>query len=235
MGKIGLSDWFSILKFSGLHILFFLQFLAFWSIGQDKIYFINNTVTEASVLNSDSTVISYKKFNNPEGPVFYSEKKEIAVIEFADGRYKTFKRKGQMGFSFDSIYTKRKIFSVRLSPVITNGIGVQYEKISENGNWSFRVPVNWDFISSDLFIALGSAFYLKGQEKYGVFGALDVFTSITDKKSGVSINTGFRANWNQKFSFAIEIGAALIIKKAVIFDVEYPGILTPGIFLSYRI
>lgn len=202
-------------------------------ISQDKIYFLDGKKEEIYIQSIDTDSVKYKKYNNPEGPVYITTKKEIAVIEYSNGEYLIFKRTGILGFSYDTVYTNRNILSAVISPLLLSA-GLSYERIISDGNWGIRSPLVIGNSYAPVFAGLGCAYYPKGQEKYTLYLSGDFFYSFPYVFSGIAFSTGFRANWNQKFAITLEIGGSLIIKNKEIVEILFPGILTPAINFSYR-
>lgn len=216
-----------------IRILLLSLIIPITGISQDKIYFLDGKKEETYIQSIDADSVKYKKYNNPGGPVYITAKKEIAVIEYADGEYLIFKRTGILGFSYDTVFTKKNILSAAISPLLLS-VGLSYERIISGGNWGVRVPMVFGNFYSPLFAGLGLAYYPKGQEKYTLYLSGDFFYSFPYVFSGIAFSTGFRANWNQKFAITLEIGGNLIIKNKEIVEILFPGILTPALNFSYR-
>ena len=63
------------------------------SFAQDIISMKNGTREEANVLEIDETTVSYKKFNNPEGPTYTAKKESISEITYKNGTKENFENK----------------------------------------------------------------------------------------------------------------------------------------------
>lgn len=64
---------------------------AHYAISQDVIFFHDSDSIVAKVLTVGTTEISYQKWSNLEGPVYYISTSKIATIRYANGSYDSFK------------------------------------------------------------------------------------------------------------------------------------------------
>lgn len=74
--------------------IFFLLFVLFGMnhvFSQDTIRFLNNTIKVVKVTEINVDDIKYKRFDNPDGPLYVSSKSEIESIKFSNGLVETFK------------------------------------------------------------------------------------------------------------------------------------------------
>lgn len=82
---------------------------------------------------------------------------------------------------------------------------------------------------------VGLAYYPKGQEKYSLFISGDYFRSFPYVNSGIALNIGLRANWNQRFAMNLEMGGNILFENHTLYGLLFPGIHSPAFNLSYRI
>lgn len=79
-------------------LLPFILLLLLWSINnysQDTLKFISGEMISVNTLEVSKEQIKYKKYNNPDGPIFIAEKSEIEYIRYKTGdidRFRTPKK-----------------------------------------------------------------------------------------------------------------------------------------------
>jgi hypothetical protein len=76
---------------------------------QDIITLMNGTTIKAKVLEIDLHLIRYKKTENPDGPVYTSEKDSVRMIAYENGSKDMFNRKNEMQESGKSNVPSGKI------------------------------------------------------------------------------------------------------------------------------
>lgn len=97
-------------------MLLFILF-PFVSFAQDKIYKTDNTIVEAKVQEIGAVEIMYKKFNNPEGPVYKIKKENVQMIVYQNGEKKFFQEQPFAKTNvpvFDSLAYIAEYFGVKL-------------------------------------------------------------------------------------------------------------------------
>ncbi|RQW79528.1 MAG: hypothetical protein EHM79_20615, partial [Geobacter sp.] len=97
------------------------------SFSQDKVYKTDNSIIEAKVQEVGSSDIKYRKFSNPEGPVYVVRKEEVSMIVYENGEKEIYNQ-GQ---------PKQQGNTVQNTPPPT----------PVNGNSDLIVPVSGDDIS----------------------------------------------------------------------------------------
>jgi len=63
-----------------------LVFIFSFAKAQDTIFKTDNTIIEAKVTDIGDAVIKYKKFSNPDGPLYNIEKTEVMMIVYQNGQ-----------------------------------------------------------------------------------------------------------------------------------------------------
>ena len=138
---------------------------------QDKIYKKDGGVISAKVKSVGSTMVIYKRFDNPDGPEYTILKKDVNQIKYENGTTDNFKgedtKEGHQGYakggSKKAKFVKKYgdnilsvtpgAYTVSIDGTINDvGIGFCYERqLDERGHISFNLPVMVSFSSSKDF------------------------------------------------------------------------------------
>lgn len=94
---------------------------------QDTIYDRKNYSVLAKVLEITNTDIKYKRFDNPEGPVYSTPKNQVSIIKYANGSIEDF-----------SSYTRQQVTDRRGRPI--NTFIPKGDKMISAGFWAFVTP-----------------------------------------------------------------------------------------------
>lgn len=139
---------------SSLMMTILLSGLGLFAHAQDRIFKVNGTSIEGKVIEVGPENVSYKKWDNPEGPLFSIQKEDVDYIEFSKGNREEIRPREHRPFSSESkTYPKLPSYGnhiLSFSPFQANnagvGFGLSYEAaLDENHFFSFYLPVSISF------------------------------------------------------------------------------------------
>jgi len=152
---------------------------------QDIIYKKDGSKEEAKIVLVGEKEIQYKKFNNPEGPVYTINKKEIALITYENGEYETIKTAGDEKRAAKAELSEnfaKNLITYHLFDVIYGDFTFSYERILSSGTVGIKIPLgfgyayNSDYFNSNdnwvknlIYSGIGVNFYPTGQGKWRYF------------------------------------------------------------------
>lgn len=113
-----------------------LLFFSTFSFSQDEILLNSGETVKAIVTEVNDKEVKYKKYSNPEGPLFVIKKREIKKLTYKNGEEDEIQN-NPSGYSF-----KRNIFAYNIFDIVYNQFAFSYEHISKNGKLSFFIPVS---------------------------------------------------------------------------------------------
>ena len=116
--------------------LVLLLFFSLFSFSQDEILLISGDRVKAIITEINKKEVKYKKFSNPEGPLFVINKRDINKVIYKNGEEEIF-LDAPSGYIF-----KQNIFAYHIFDVVYNQFAFSYEHISKNGKMSFFIPVS---------------------------------------------------------------------------------------------
>lgn len=120
-------------SFSFLAILLFISTFSF---SQDEILLNSGETVKAIVTEVSDKEVKYKKYSNPEGPLFVIKKRDINKVIYKNGEEDDIQN-NPSGYTF-----QRNIFAYNIFDVVYNQFAFTYEHISKNGKMSFFIPVS---------------------------------------------------------------------------------------------
>jgi hypothetical protein len=152
-----------------------------FSNAQDIIYKTDGSKEEAKVTLVGDKTIEYKKYNNPDGPVYSVSKNEIMLITYENGEYETFSEvsKDQIQEDQPDLHKDfaKNIISYHLFDLVFGDFAFSYERIFANGQVSIKIPIafgydyyndTYDF-NNIFYSGIGVNFYPTGQGKWRYF------------------------------------------------------------------
>lgn len=165
-------------KFLLLSFLFFFG-LAIVS-AQDIIFKKDGSKEEVKVTLVGEKEIQYKKFNNPDGPTYSVDKKDIVLITYANGEYEMIQpaanaeKPAKVDLTTDFA---KNIIAYHMFDLVFGDFAVSYERLLNNGMVGFKVPVALGYyyysdignFSNIIYSGLGVNFYPTGQGKWRYF------------------------------------------------------------------
>lgn len=156
-----------------------ISILSTFTSAQDVIYKTDGSREEVRVLQVGNREIQYKKYDNPEGPVYVIHKENVLLITYENGTYEQFTRqvgmaeieKQELAMDF-----ARNIFAYHLFDLIFGDFALSYERLLSSGKVGLKIPVafgfdeydNWDF-NNVVYSGIGVNFYPTGQGKWKYF------------------------------------------------------------------
>jgi hypothetical protein len=196
-------------------LLFILLFaFAFRSFSQDILYKTDGTKEQVKITMVSDKEIQYKKFNNPDGPVYSIPKKDILMITYENGDYEMMKsadsEKKAAKAELAENFTKNLI-SYHLFDVVYGDFTFSYERILASGIIGIKIPVGIGYAYSSgltgfndnrvynlIYSGLGVNFYPTGQGKWRYFVGPNIrvgYGKMVDTNSGYYDEYG---NWIQE-------------------------------------
>lgn len=151
-------------------------------IAQDTIVFKSNQKTAAIVKEITDLEIRYKRFGNPEGPEFVTQKSNVFKIIFENGdQMQISKQKKKTGYG-------RNIISYHLFDFIYQDFSMSYELISKNGKLGYKIPVAIGFGNTDregprlftntFYSGFGLNAYIFGQKMVSYFMGPEIHVGL---------------------------------------------------------
>lgn len=157
------------------------------SYSQDIIYKKDGSKEEAKITLVGEKEIQYKKFSNPDGPVYTINKSQIVMITYENGEYEMLKNQvdeaKQAKQELTTNFTKNLV-GYHLFDVVYGDFTFSYERILASGTIGIKIPVGFGYAynsqgdyynSSDnrvknmFYSGLGINFYPTGQGKWRYF------------------------------------------------------------------
>jgi hypothetical protein len=199
------------MKKISLLLLFLLSCLAFRSFSQDVLYKTDGTKEQVKITMVTNDEIQYKKFNNPEGPVYSIPKKDLLMITYENGDFEMIKSvdnskmatKTELSENF-----KKNLITFNLLDVVYYDFTISYERILASGTLGVKIPVgigyayNSDYnnnreewVRNKFYSGIGINFYPTGQGKWRYFVGPNIrvgYGKMIDYSSGYYDEYG---NW----------------------------------------
>jgi hypothetical protein len=171
-------------KAISITLLFLFGFI-FCAGAQDIIYLKNGSKEESKIVLVGQKEIQYKKFTNPEGPVYSLAKSEILMVTYENGDYEVFSTQQdvtkQAKEDLKTNFTKN-LLGYHLFDVVYGDFTFSYERILSSGTVGVVLPVGFGyaynsdyFNNSDnwvknlIYSGIGVNFYPTGQGKWRYF------------------------------------------------------------------
>jgi len=171
------------------HLLVILIGMSCSALAQDKIYKKDGVIINAKVKVVGTTSVTYKRYDNPEGPEYTILKKELVQIKYENGTIDVFERPdakeghrsaGKDGAKKEKFAQKYGANIISIIPAAYTasvdgtindvGIGICYERaLDERGHISFNLPVLVSFLSNNDFANNVVYNYTPGTTSYGTY------------------------------------------------------------------
>ena len=167
-----------------LSLLFSFAF-SFTSSAQDIIYKKDGSREESKIIMIGDKEIQYKKFNNPEGPVYTLSKSQIMMITYENGEYEMLINtddEAKMAKQDLATNFARNLLSYHLFDVVYGDFTFAYERILSSGTVGINIPFgfgyayNTDYFTNSanwvknlFYSGIGIIFYPTGQGKWRYF------------------------------------------------------------------
>jgi hypothetical protein len=141
---------------------------------QDIIYKSDGSREEAIIKEVNDKDVTYKRFDNPEGPDYVIRKKDVIMVTYQNGNYELMNASRP-----DNDNLAPNLFSYNLFDLVWNRFTVSYERILKNGKTGIKVPVSFGYNYNDEYTnfdfrtifgsGIGVNFYPTGQGKWKYF------------------------------------------------------------------
>jgi hypothetical protein len=166
-----------------LFILLFVFNLA--SISQDILYKTDGTKEQVKITMVSDKEVQYKKFNNPDGPVYTIQKKDLIMITYENGDFETIKSanhdkqaaKAELAENF-----AKNLLTYHLFDVVYGDFTFSYERILASGTVGIKIPFgfgyaydignfnsNTNWVKNLFYSGIGVNFYPTGQGRWRYF------------------------------------------------------------------
>ncbi|HNS17753.1 MAG TPA: hypothetical protein PKH94_01390 [Bacteroidales bacterium] len=161
--------------------LFLMGFIAIATAAsaQDILYKTDGSKEEVKILQVGNREIQYKKFDNPDGPVYVINKENTVMITYEDGDYDLFSRSDNLkNYDNQELATDfaLNVFAYHLFDLIFGDFALSYERLLPSGTLGIKIPVAFGFDEYDdwnfnniFYSGVGVNFYPTGQGKWKYF------------------------------------------------------------------
>ena len=148
------------MKFKGSLLTLLCVFLFSTLFAQDKIFKKNGEVIDAKVKAITPEMVTFKKFDNPDGPDYSIPKQDVVKIKYQNGSEDIFEENNdRIGVNSANVNTRTKTAInnniVSFAPIEVNdngyGVGFSYERLLDKTGWvTFFVPVYLTFTNRSI-------------------------------------------------------------------------------------
>ncbi|HTN46030.1 MAG TPA: hypothetical protein VL098_06740 [Flavipsychrobacter sp.] len=164
---------------------------------QDVIYTKKGRIEKSKIKEIGVKTVTYKRWDNPDGPDFVMPKAEIRSIRFENGSEERFVEDEQLSpvrkKTVENLQYGKNILS--LAPIwMTNtspiGLALSYERVfGKEGIWSFILPVAYSFSSQAAYSSSGDN--RKSTLLWAYPGAKFYIAKRQDGKAAFALGIGF--------------------------------------------
>ena len=148
------------MKFKGSLLTLLCVFLFSTLFAQDKIFKKNGEVIDAKVKSVTPEMITFKKFDNPDGPDYSIPKQDVVKIKYQNGSEDIFEENNdRIGVTSSNINNRTKTAInnniVSFAPIEFSdngyGVGLSFERLLDKTGWvSLFVPAYLTFSSRSI-------------------------------------------------------------------------------------
>lgn len=163
----------------------------------DTILFRNEAKLEVIVKEIREDVLSYKKVNNPDGPLFAINTSEVAEVHFGNGDIKVFEKKEEAYFEFNNSKTTKA--------------ATPFQKGQKFYNLPIRNVQNWQ--SEEL--RTNYQFYIKKADTYKKMGTAGAIGGAALTGIGIGIMSGASNSINSYNGFNQFLGGYMVFLAGV--------------------
>lgn len=167
-------------------ILILCVFLAGGSFAQDTIIKLTNTRLVVKVIEITPKEVKYKKIENPGGPLFVLDRKQVARIIYANGTTDTFSLKSAESIAELALKDPRVIdfkknhITLVVSDIFYGKLSVGYERILNSGRFSLKIPFSMGFRYLDMKDSVnqdGGDYWNETWSTAGYYGKYKIFST----------------------------------------------------------
>jgi hypothetical protein len=203
-----------MLKLKYILIVAFISSFSIKAFTQDIIFFKDGTKDTVKVLEIGLELISYKKFNRQNGPLYKVEKEKVILIEYEDGTIEQMPvvKKEKKENSLPIFLKKRNILTLNTFALFITNVHIGYENISASGNFGIKLNVSLSpFLGLEDGLALIGTdfnFYPFGQKSVSYFLGPSFRIGAFDEEAFTALvfNNGFAYNAKSGFYLGGQLG-----------------------------
>lgn len=180
------------MKFKGSLLTLLSVFLFSTLFAQDKIFKKNGEVIEAKVKAITTESITFKKFDNPDGPDYSIPKQDVVKIKYQNGSQDIFEENNDrigVNSANVNIRTKTAINNniVSFAPIEFTengyGVGFSYERLLDKTGWvSLFVPVYLTFNNSDKQNSLTGQYETTHEPMFYLAPGIKMYTNLNSTR-----------------------------------------------------
>lgn len=211
--------------------LFVATIFTIHSFGQDILTLKDGRTFKVSVVEVSKKDVSYRKFDNPKGPLYRAEVKDIARIdyesgasdEFAQSNSSYYKAQNSSGTeSYDPKKLGRNIIAIDALSLLFQNVSLSYERIvGDKGKLGLFVPISVNMSGTSdntgitnsrniFYSGLDAHYYPFGQGEFKFFvgpslrvGTARVSNNFYEPNFDIFINESMNSSY---FSFLVKMG-----------------------------
>ena len=205
--------------------------LSLISLGQDVINLKNKTSVKAKVLNVGVKTVSYKKYDNLDGPSYEIRNREVTHILYENGTQEVIKIRAQ------EYNESKNVISFNYGDLTVSRIGISYERLFAKSKLGIKIPFSASFIGNDNYYnnnakiqtGLDVNYYPLGQKTVSFFTGLSTRIGKVSSNSyyydpyyydysyynresnfiSAYVNNGLVVHFNDHFSISGQVGVGL--------------------------
>lgn len=153
---------------------------------QDTIVKNNYTRILAKVLEINQKEIKYKKFDNPDGPLYIIDRKEVSRIVYSNGSVDTISGKHVITVP-ENVKSDPRVkdfglnyISITLSDVLFGFATIGYERVLKSGKFGIKIPLSVGFKDLHFSDSAQYSYYNDGWEATGYYNRYKIFSTGLD-------------------------------------------------------
>ncbi len=180
------------MKFKGSLLTLLCVFLFSTLFAQDRIFKKNGEIIEAKVRSVTPESITFKKFDNPDGPEYSIPKQDVVKIKYQNGSEDIFEENNdRIGVNNSNANSKSKTAInnniVSFAPIeITEngyGIGLSYERVLDKTGWvSLFVPVSLTFNNNQQTNSITGLNETKHEPMFYLAPGIKIYTNLNSTR-----------------------------------------------------
>jgi len=153
---------------------------------QDTLIKVNNTRILTKVLEINQRDIKYKKFVNPDGPVYIIDRKDVSRILYSNGSVDTISNKQVITIP-DKVKSDPRVkdfglnyFSLIISDALFGFASIGYERIFKSGKFGIKIPLSVGFKDLHINDSAQYSYYNDGWASAGYYNRYKIFSTGLD-------------------------------------------------------
>jgi hypothetical protein len=153
---------------------------------QDTIVKNNYTRILAKVLEINQRDVKYKKFANPDGPLYIIDRKDVSRIIYSNGTVDTLSGK-QVITVPENVKSDPRVkdfglnyFSANVADVVFGFASIGYERILKSGKFGIKIPVSIGFKDFEAGDSVQYGYYSEGGDGKGYYNQYKIYSTGLD-------------------------------------------------------